>query len=243
MNLRKSIYFKPLCLLVAALFTGQCVSIEKKLVSTEEKVIEDESQGYVYELEKIKTPSAQDPIVEYRIVKFPANRVETINIYKQDRKGNTFSSMLLGCAISAALGIFIGTSLGNTHGDGDINGSYYRVLIASLTGGIGGLIAGFTIKKKSSLIKEPTGFYLGKKPGSSPIPVQDFPLEFKGVAGGKSIVFKTQTNEQGIARINLIDDLKITKFPPDQPFTLYIHYLNPQSQKNAIFGDSLELEK
>ncbi|HLP47066.1 MAG TPA: hypothetical protein VK469_14030, partial [Candidatus Kapabacteria bacterium] len=91
--------------------------------------------------------------------------------------------------------------------------------------------------------KLPAGSYLKKKPESTPIPVQDFPLEFKWGSPGKSNSFKTQTNEQGIVRINLVDDLKMTKFPLDHALILYIYYLNPESQLKGILGDSLGPEK
>ncbi|HLP58422.1 MAG TPA: hypothetical protein VK186_06315 [Candidatus Deferrimicrobium sp.] len=232
MNLRKSIYFKPLCLLVAALFTCQCISFERKLISTEEKVIENGSQGYVYELEKIKKTSAQDPMAEYRIVKFPANRVELINTYQKIIKTNLFFFILGGCII----GFF------SAKDDYEMNGAFNGLLIG-LTVGVTGKIIW---NKKSGIIgeiKKPTRSYLQKKPNSTPIPAQNLPLEFKWRTLGKLIIFKTQTDEQGIVRVNLIEDLKMTKFPLDHPLILYIYYLNPESQLKGILGDSLGPEK
>jgi len=243
MNLRKSIYFKPLCLLVAALFTGQCISFEKKLVSTEEKVIENGSQAYVYELEKIKTPSTQDPTIEYRIVKFPANRVESINTYKL-RKNNRFLPILLGVLAGAGIGILIGKSQIK-----DPCQDFGKPILGFLLGApIGGIVfagTGLGLKEKSGIreIKVPTSSHFQKKPNSTPIPAQNLPLEFKWGTRGKSNAFKTQTDERGIVRINLIDDLKIAKFPPDHPLILYIYYFNPESQLKEILRDSLGPEK
>ncbi|HLP61538.1 MAG TPA: hypothetical protein VK186_22045, partial [Candidatus Deferrimicrobium sp.] len=234
MNLRKSSYFKPLCLLVAALFTSQCVSIERKLISTEEKVIENRNQVYVYELEKIKTPSPQDPNAEYKIVKFPLNEVESINTYKLS-KVNVNNSIFLGMVAGTCIGYSIGGNLTQYE-----HAKFGNAIIGLLLGGVlGSIVLGKITGVKSDLkkvIKVSTKSYLVKNPDSSPIPVQNFPLEFKWRIRGKINVYKTQTDEQGIARINLVDDLKMPKFPPDGHSTLYIHYRNPYSQLNGIFS-------
>ncbi|HLP58293.1 MAG TPA: hypothetical protein VK186_05660 [Candidatus Deferrimicrobium sp.] len=239
MNLRKSTYFKPLCLLVAALFTAQCVSTERKLISTEEKVIENGIQAYVYELEKVKTPSAQDPTIEYKIVKFPANRAESISTYKL-RKVNGILCILLGCAAGAYYGSEIGYN-SSIHSCDQMGPVFLGILIGSVTGTIVGALAGKTIgiKTDKGIIKVPTKTYLKKKTDAMPIPVPNIPLEFKWGTGVKSNSFKTQTDEQGMVRINLLDDLKMAKFPLDHHLILYIYYLNPESQKKGIFKDSL----
>jgi hypothetical protein len=59
------------------------------LISTEEKVIE-KGNHYVYELEKVKAPSAQDPIAEYRIIRFPAQKIEEIDTHRVVRKNKHF---------------------------------------------------------------------------------------------------------------------------------------------------------
>jgi len=240
MNLRKSIYFKPLCLLVVALFTGQCISIEKKLVSTEEKVIENGSQAYVYELEKVKTPSTEDPTVEYKIVKFPANRIESISTYKL-RKIDRSSAIVTGVLAGALAGwtLTLNSSDDSFLKSRGLESTYIIALIGGLIGG--SIKAG----KKSDIkgeIKEPTESYLKKKSDSTPIPVLNLPLEFSWWSG-KSNTFKTQTDEQGLVRINLVDDLKMTKVPPDRSLILYIHYFNPVSQLKEILRDSLGPEK
>lgn len=241
MNLRKSIYFKPLCLLVAVLFMAQCVSIQRKLVSTEEKVMENESREFIYEYEKIKTPSTQDPTVEYKIVKFPAKRVETIFIFEQVKKVNRFPTSLLTVVAGAALGTGIGQVLVQDScvdfgkpifgfGIGTLVGLFASVAVVEIVEKKGG--------SKKEFLKKHAGSRLEKEPNSLSIPLQNYPLEFVW-AQGKRNVFKTQTNEQGIVKINLIDDLKMAKFPLDKPLILYINYLNPETQKNAVFGDSL----
>ncbi|HLP49156.1 MAG TPA: hypothetical protein VK469_24660 [Candidatus Kapabacteria bacterium] len=240
MNLRKRLYFKPLCLLVAALFTGQCISFERKLISTEEKIIENGNQDFIYELEKIKTPSIQSPTVEYRILKFPTIKVESVNTYeliKIDRALPIIGGVIAG----AAVGILIGNSQIQ-----DPCQEFGKPVIGFLLGAsMGGLIinmAHLGIKQKSviknEIIKEPTGSYLTKKHDSTPIPARNLPLEFKWWAR-KLNVFKTQTDDQGIVRINLIDDLKITKLPPEHHLYLCIHYLNPKTQLDELFEDSL----
>ncbi|HLP58423.1 MAG TPA: hypothetical protein VK186_06320 [Candidatus Deferrimicrobium sp.] len=235
MNLRKSSYFKPLCLLVAALFTCQCISFERKLISTEEKVIEDESREFIYELEKIKTPSTQDPTAEYRIVKFPANRVESISTYKKIDRSLPITLGIVGAVFGGLIAIDL------KHPD------IYKLLpnffLGTLIGGLIGGSMGSSIKGKIREIKEPTRRYLTKKSDSTPIPIQNLPLEFKLGTGVKSNTFKTQTDEQGIVRINLIADLKMTKLPFDHPLTLFILYFNPESQKKGLFKDSLGPEK
>ncbi|MCX6578973.1 MAG: hypothetical protein NT166_02185 [Candidatus Aminicenantes bacterium] len=246
MNLRKSSYFKPLCLLVAALFTGQCISIEKKLVSTEEKVIENGSQAYIFELEKIKTPSTEDPTVEYKIVKFPAKRIETIFVFEQVKKVNRFFSSLGVVVASAAIGSIIGQCLIEDACQ-DFGKPIFGFGIGTLIGVLGSGVVVDMIKKKvdgKKEVKAHAGSHLEKKLNSPPLSLQNFPLEFKWETSGKSNTFKTQTDEQGIVRINLIADLKMTKFPFDQPLTLFILYFNPESQKNGIlFIDSLGPEK
>lgn len=241
MNLRKSTYFKPLCLLVAALFTAQCVSIEKKLISTEEKVMENEIQEYIYELEKIKAPSTQDPTVEYRIVKIPVNRVQSINVYKKVKKVNLLGSFLGGIVAGAVIGAAIGALSGSHDEETLFRNLCYGFLIGAVTGTIGGPAIGEEIGKKHDLgqFKLPVGSYLKKKPDSPPMPIQDFPLEFKWRTTGKSKSFKTQTNEQGIVRINLVEDLKMAKFPLDHPLKLRIYYFKPGSQLKGMFSDSL----
>jgi hypothetical protein len=64
-------------------------------------------------------------------------------------------------------------------------------------------------------------------------------LEFKLGTGSKQFVFKTQTDEQGIVKINPIKDLKVIKVPPDHPLTVFILYINPETQSIGIFGDTL----
>ncbi|MCX6580964.1 MAG: hypothetical protein NT166_12370 [Candidatus Aminicenantes bacterium] len=242
MNLRKSFYFKPLCLLVAALFAGQCMSIKRELISTEEKVIESESQGYVYELVKVKTPSVQDPTVEYRIVKFPANRVQSINVYKKVRKADPLGCVLGGLVVGAVIGAAIGALTAGKNDDRkQFENGFYGFFIGAITGGISGPKIGEKIGIKRAIrgeIKEPAGYYLKKKPDSIPIPAQNLPLELKWGTRGKSYSFKTQTDEQGFVRINLIDNLKMTKFLPDRPLILFIHYFNPGLQKIERFIDS-----
>lgn len=241
MNLRKSRYFKMLCLLVAALFTSQCVSMDRRLISTEEKVIENESEYYIYELEKIKTPSVQDPTVEYKIIKFPTNKMESLNIYKVrivDRSSGIALGFLVGTISGSLIGVKLSQHCYTEFGNG-LLGGFIGAIIGSSAGG------SLKNKKNSDLIgdfKVPTGSYMAKKPGSTPIIVRDFPLEFKLGTGSKQIVFKTQTDEQGIVKINLIKDLKMIKVPPDHPLTVYILYMNPESQRIGIFKDSLEPE-
>ncbi|HLP47453.1 MAG TPA: hypothetical protein VK469_16005 [Candidatus Kapabacteria bacterium] len=242
MNLRKSSYFKPLCLLVAALFTCQCISIEKKLVSTEEKVIEDESREFIYELEKIKAPSAQDPTIEYRIVKFPANRVESIDTYQKFKKVNIFNTILGGFFI----GGFTGWTVTLTSSDDSFLKSFglKGTYICALLGGL--IVSAISINKAAKKEEVKTSrHYLEKKPDATPIPVQNLPLEFILWTHGKrkSNEFKTQTDEQGIVRINLVADLKMTKFPPGRSLTLYINYSNPESQLKGIFIDSWDRER
>lgn len=241
MNLKKSSYFKQLCLLVIVLFTAQCISIERKFVSTEEKVIENASPAYVYELEKIKNPSvqpAQDPIIEYRIVKFPAHRVELINTYQKIRKTNRFFSIFGGCIAGALIGTIIGGY--SARDDYEMSGALCGFLIGIPAGGL--ITGGIISKTKSGIIdeiKETTWRYLQKKTDSTPIPAKNLPLEFKWKISGKINAFKTQTNEQGIVSINLSEDLKITKFPLDHPLILYIYYINLESQIKGILRDSL----
>jgi hypothetical protein len=245
MSLRKCIYFKPLCLLVAALFTTQCITYERKLVSTEEKAIENGIPAYVYELEKIKIPSSQDPMLEYRIVKFPANRVESINTYHKIKKPSPWASFKGGAVVGAIVGNRIGQSQIKDYCQ-DFGKPIVGSLIGALLGGTVFSLFGRVLKKESRRkqeIKEPSRSIFTKKTGSIPIPVQYFPLELKWGTRGKSNSFKTQTDEQGLVRINLIDDLKIAKFPSDNPLILYIYFLNQESQLKEILRDSLEPEK
>ncbi|HLP46689.1 MAG TPA: hypothetical protein VK186_00480 [Candidatus Deferrimicrobium sp.] len=241
MNLKKSSYFKPLCLLVAVLFTTQCVSIERKLVSTEEKVIENTSPAYVYELEKIKKPSVQDPIVEYRIVKFPADRVE-INTYQKIRKINR-TTFIFGILGGALIGGFLSSNSKSRYVMAEPFDTATHCLIGAFIGGAGGLIgsmSGRKVGEKEGVIGEiKVPIKNLKKADSTCMPSSYLPLEFKWGIRGKSHAFKTKTDEQGIVRINLLDDLKITKFPLDHPLVLYIYYLNPESQIKGILRDSL----
>jgi len=231
--------------LVAVLFTGQCMSIKREVISTEEKVIEDESREFIYELEKIKAPSAQDPTIEYKIVKFPANRIQSINVYKKIKKANLWGCFLGGLVAGAFIGAAIGCLSGGNDDEVQFMNAFYGFFIGALTGGISGPRIGKKIEKKHDpgQFKIPVGSYLKKKPDSTPMPIQDFPLEFKWRIRGKTNSFKTQTDEQGIVRINLIDNLKMAKFPLDHPLTLSIFYLNPESQVNGKFIDSLGPEK
>ncbi|HLP62642.1 MAG TPA: hypothetical protein VK186_27630 [Candidatus Deferrimicrobium sp.] len=236
MNFKKSSYFKTLCLLGAAFFTTQCASIERKLVSTEEKVIENESRDFVYEYEKIKTPSAQDPTLEYRIVKFPANKIEKIGTYKfikVDRSPGIITGVIAG----AVAGILMGNSqIRDTCVDRG------KPILGFLLGApLGGFILGQALgpTNKTALkeeIKKSTGNYLQKKADSTPIPVENLPLEFKCQSRGKIIAFKTQTNEQGIVRVNLVTDLKIKKFRPGNNLMLYIYYFNQESQLGCMIS-------
>ncbi|HLP47454.1 MAG TPA: hypothetical protein VK469_16010 [Candidatus Kapabacteria bacterium] len=243
MNLRKSSYFKPLCLLVAALFTCQCISFERKLISTEEKIIENGNQDFLYELEKIKAPSAQDPTIEYRIVKFPTNKVESINTYKI-REVNGIFYILLGVIAGAYYGAKIGYN-SSTYPDEEMSDTFLGFLIGSATGIMLGRLAGKAIgfKTDKGIIKVPTKLYLKKKPDSIPIPVLNLPLEFIWWTHGKRNMLKAQTDDQGIVRINLIEELKMTKFPLKHHLSLYIHYHNPESQLDELFGDSLGPKK
>ncbi|HLP58291.1 MAG TPA: hypothetical protein VK186_05650, partial [Candidatus Deferrimicrobium sp.] len=201
----------------------------------------NDSRSYVYELEKIKKTSAQDPMAEYRIVKFPANRVESIKTYQKIRKTNTILSVLGGCVAGALIFSIIGfSSQDDFDRSGGISGFWIGLPLGALI--IGQIISG----KKSSItgeIQKLTWSDLQKKPNSTPIPAQNLPLEFKWRTRGKLSIFKTQTDEQGIVRVNLIEDLKMTKFPLDHPLILYIYYLNPESQRKWIFKDSLGPEK
>ncbi|HLP47220.1 MAG TPA: hypothetical protein VK469_14810 [Candidatus Kapabacteria bacterium] len=187
MNLRKSSYFKPLCLLVAALFTSQCVSVEKKLILMEEKVIVQDSQDYVYELEKIKTPTNQDPTIEYRIVKFPANKIEHIKTYQKIRKTNRSGAFLNGLLGGAVLGGFIGSILGSqggAHGNSfyETPGTGQGISWGALIGSIVGIVVGSKSALKDGItgkIEVTKNSDLGKKPLSTSIPVTNLPLEFK----------------------------------------------------------------
>jgi hypothetical protein len=216
------------------------------LISTEEKVIENGSHGYVYEFEKIKTPSSQDPTIEYRIAKFPANRVESINTYKRRRVNRTLT-IFGGLLIGAAAGIGVGSIKNYDSCDPDPYINQFRgFFLGSVLGVLAGIGAGTHMGIKSDLkgvIKESAGNHLQRKPDSISIPAQNFPLEFVWGTIGKSNAFKTQTDERGIVRINLIDDLNMTKFPLDHPLILYIYYLNPESQVKEILRDSLGPEK
>ncbi|MCX6578975.1 MAG: hypothetical protein NT166_02195 [Candidatus Aminicenantes bacterium] len=192
-------------------------------------------------MEKIKAPSAQDPAVEYRIVKFPANRIQSINVYKKFKKANLWGFFLGGVVVGAFIGAAIGGLSGGNDEEVQFMNAFYGFFIGAFAGGISGPKIGKKIEKKHGIgqYKVPVGSYLKKKPDSTPMPIQDFPLEFKWRIRGKSNSFKTQTNEQGIVKINLIADLKMTKFPLDHPLILYIYYLNPESQVNGKFIDSL----
>jgi hypothetical protein len=234
MSLRKNGYFKMLCLFVAVLFTGQCISYERNLISTEEKVIEN-GNYYVYELEKIKTPSAQDPTVEYRIVRFPAKKIEVIDTHQLIRKNDHFLSFLGGAIVGGVVGSFLGYSLKHQASVEHMGNVGWGFILGTLGGGIGAASIGDSEKT----IKSSKPGYLQKKKDSIAIPAPYFPLEFKLIRGKKAVVFKTQTNEQGIVKLHLFHDLKIPKYPLDQSLRVYIHYLNPESQQKGLLKDTL----
>lgn len=240
MNLRKSRYFKMLCLAVAILFTVQCFSIKKSLISTEKRVIENEIH-FVYEFEKIKTPSAQSPIVEYKIIKFPADKVETINKYVKVKKPTHLPLALIAGTICG----LIGRSSAAKH----IQDPCADFLDPPL-GFIGGFSLGFLgtailsygINNKKTVLGEfevPKESILIKKPGSIPIMAPNIPLEFKWMIKNKIFIFKTNTDDQGIVKLNLINDLNMINSPSVWPSRWQIYYINTETQAKELFMDSL----
>ncbi|HLP60353.1 MAG TPA: hypothetical protein VK186_16045, partial [Candidatus Deferrimicrobium sp.] len=223
-----------------------CVSVEKKLILMEEKVIVQDSQDYVYELEKIKTPTNQDPTIEYRIVKFPANKIEHIDTYQKIRKSHRFLPILGGFIAGASIGGFLGYHLDPHDWTSKVRSAETGILIVGLIGCINGIWAGHEARKKDGIkeeIKVPTRNYLEKKPLSTSIPVPNLPLEFKWENPNKGNAFVAETDEHGIVRIHLMNDLKIAKFPLNHQLILHIHYLNPESHLNETLWDILLPEK
>ena len=229
-----------LCLFVAVLFTVQCVSVNKRLILTEKRVIENEIH-FVYELEKIKIPSAQSPIVEYKIIKFPADKVESINKYAKVKKPTHIG---LALVVGTICGL-----IGRSNGASQIEDPCQDFLKPPLgfaagfsLGFLGGAILSYCINNKKTILgefEEPKGSTLIKKPDSDPIMAPNIPLEFKWMIKNKSFIYKTNTDDQGIVRLNLINDLNLTNYPHGWPSRWYIYYLNPESQTKELFLDSL----
>jgi hypothetical protein len=117
--------------------------------------------------------------------------------------------------------------------------------LGMLMGGIIGTALPLLVKipdKTVGQIKE-HHLVLNPKPDADPIPARNIQVEIQWPSEGRCENYKTRADDQGLLRINLINDLKPKKFPPDKLSRLLIRYINTETGKLEIYVDSLELTK
>jgi len=249
MKWRKNKLFKTAVLFLVIIFSWQCSSITTGgLVSSEEKIDQQIIRGYQYGIEKIKEPSSQDPTLEYKVVKFPVNRGQVINTYEKVKIKH--SKPMLWCFLLGA-GIGFSVSIGKDYEPEGFSKAF-KVTLQTLGFGLYGLIIGRFLKGKAfyafggetvtvpdERIIHKHVFFEPNKIYSTPVP--NFPVKVTWRSEGKQGAFEIATDDQGIIRIHVTDDLKMSAAALKGGVDLTIGYL--ENQKQRTYRDRLEIHE
>ncbi len=223
-----------MCLVTVVMFMCQCMSVRKgALIETQKNIDESKIAGYEYHIDRIKTPTPPDFTAEYKFVKLPLLNVEETSIYKRVKKYNRLKTSGLLAAIAIAVGVKA-ASEAIIH---DEENGPFNIYTGVMFGGLVGAIVSLVIKvkpKEIEPIKEPKN-YLIKKSGSTPLPFENQPVEIQWYSRGKIQTFKTFTDNNGIIKINVIDDLKldVKEYSSGKSFSLVIFYINAETGEKA----------
>jgi hypothetical protein len=230
MKYRKNVFKKLMCLVTVAMFMCQCMSVRKgALIETQKNIDESKIAGYEYHIDRIKAPTPRDFTAEYKFVKLPLLNVEETGIYKRVKKYNRLKTAGLLAAIAIAVGLKAASeAIIHDEGNGPFN-----IYTGVMFGGLVGAIVSLVIKvkpKEIEPVKEPKN-YLIKKSGSTPLPFENQPVEIQWYSGGKLGKFKTFTDNDGMIKINLADDLKldVKEYSSGKSFSLVISYIKAET--------------
>jgi hypothetical protein len=174
-------------------------------------------------------------------MKIPLNAIVRKDFYEMTRKYHAAATAPFGLVSGVIGGFEIAVILHPSNNEKKIGAEIFGFLL----GGIIGTALPLLVKipdKTVGQIKE-QHLVLNPKPDAEPIPARNIQVEIQWPSQGRGEIYKTRADDQGLLRINLINDLKPKKFPPDKPSRLLIRYINTETGKVEIYIDSLELTK
>ncbi len=209
MKLRKRNIFKCITVCIMVLFLIQCTTTRRgKWISSYEKMDLEKIPEFIYRIEKIKEPTKEDPVMEYKLVKFPVHLYWSITEYEKIRVEHTKKNWL--CVLG---GIAAGGIAGMaTKNNAELFSPTAHVIGCSLVGGIYGAISAIFFKGKSSVITEETievRKQIDRPNMNQPYPVSDYPIDLIVFVNGKTTTIKIKSDTNGIIRIDPIRDLFI----------------------------------
>jgi hypothetical protein len=239
MKYRKHFFKKLVCLVTVVMFMCQCATVRKgALLDTQKNIDESKIAGYEYRIDQIKAPTTQDFTAEYKIVKLPMHNMVETRTYKGVKK---YNSTIIATVLVLA-GVILGGGYGAEHVVDEDREEQY-ITKCALLGGLGGAVVSYIFtriannraaKDEVDPVKEHKNYTI-TKPGSTPIPFENQPVEIQWYSGGKIQTFKTFSDNDGIIKINLTGDLKINvnEFSTGKRFSLVIFYINAETGKKV----------
>lgn len=236
---KKGTFFKLVCLSVLVSFSSACITVSKgRLISTEDNIISNEY--FKYTIKRVKNPTLLDPTVDYKIMKIPLNAVVRKEYYEMVRKYYPKASWPFGLVGGAIVGLHIGQILPLEEEEQRTGAE----LIGILLGGIIGTALPLLIKIPTKTVGQTKEHHLifNPKPDAEPIPARNIQVEIQWPER-KGEIYIAKADDLGLLRINLVNDLKPKKFPPDKPSRLLIKYINTETGKLEMHIDNLELIK
>ncbi len=245
----KKAFFKLICTIVTVIFLSNCYHISRgNLISTEQQVNRNEVLGYKYQVEKIKYPSLKDPTMEYKIVKMPIYKVQDVLVYEKVKRMDflrtTITFGISGFCLGALAGM-VGNLKTNNQDASAENSKVNPIQMGLASAAVLSILPLFGIfnkqqGKKVGEIRKPGKSYIDSSNSFQKIPAVNIPVQFESDDDGVKNSFKAQTDDQGIVKINLIDDLKIKKSASDQPVNVLIKFMNIEANKFETTTESLE---
>lgn len=209
MKSRKINIFKIITVCIMILFLIQCTTTRRgKWISSYEKIDLEKIPEFIYRIEKIKEPTKEDPVMEYKLVKFPVHLYWSITEFEKisiDHTKKNWLCVLGGIAVGGIAGIA-------TKNNAEFFSPTAHVIGCSLVGGIYGAIAAIFFKGKSSVIPDETievRKQIDRPNMNQPYPVSDYPIDLIIFVENKTKIIKIKSDTNGIIRIDPARDLLI----------------------------------
>lgn len=229
------ILIKTISIFMVVIFSFQCAVISKgALIDVEKKVDENPALGYNYKFEPVPATESNRSTLEFKFVKVPRNRIDSVKTYNKIKRLSSESKALIGTGIGFASGILLAIA---TKPDFDLYQPNRKVALGIL-GGIIGLAVGTLSKPHETVlgkIQEKETVYTDKT-NVIAIPLANQPIEIEFVNNSTDNTYKMDirtikkfTDNDGKITIDIKNDFGFNKIPSKKYYTMSFTYINAET--------------